>query len=246
MFNLRNFIFGSIVAGCTVATSANALQCQSEDCEALGYSKTVPSNCERTIKCPYDDTYVACVQLKDEFTDGECPTGYTCETKYKATGCTEGYNKLSSNLGFTCVNTCTGMASKPNDHFVYSECTDSLGKKLYTKTDLCETGYVISKDGSSCYNETCVLDSNPHILGANIGETSSGKYIVLSCQKPYLSALDKSGCISDCTDKFLPANECECYDNVSEKCCDPETCEITDSNGTRKCVMSNQIDTPLI
>lgn len=235
MFNLRNFIFGSFVVGCTIAaTNVSALQCHSTDCKALGYSKTKTLNCEKEIKCPYDDTYTACIQLKDEFIKGECPTGYTCETKYKMTGCVEGYTKV----GNTCIVECTGLIKKLDDNFVYDECIDQSGKIRYTKTDQCKTGYVRSKDGSSCYDEKCELTSTPQILGASVDETDSG-YVVKSCQASYVSTTDENGCITGCTyDYARPTNKkCpyECFDAITDKCCD-ETCSYED----RKCIMPNK------
>ena len=60
-----------------------ALNCTTQPtCEQLGYSKTVDSNCEDYILCPFDTSYKACTKIGEvrcaDYPFEKCPEGASC------------------------------------------------------------------------------------------------------------------------------------------------------------------------
>lgn len=213
------------ILGCCVFLGipfdAQALTCKNYSCEDLGYSTSDVDNCAQYIYCPFDKSYKACAEIKNEYTLTQCPTGATCDTKLKFTGCQTGYKVSDS--GDSCDATCTGLAFKP---LVcgYTSCV--LGAKtLYTSTDTCASGYVkytskVDVEGSGdtlltdgvydsscmCAKSACKLDRIPSVPSGSYLILDGGGFVRLGCASvtttsgiaklEYTPELDSNGCIT--------------------------------------------------
>ncbi len=84
-----------------------ALNCTTQPtCEQLGYSKTVDSNCEDYILCPFDTSYKKCITGKIDCTElgftqenksGWCGNVITCPTDASYTLCAEAFENPCPN-----------------------------------------------------------------------------------------------------------------------------------------------------
>ena len=79
-----------------------AVDCVNVTCQELGYTTTgINSDCSKTLSCPFDSTYSACITYRT-FTNGSCPANANiCSSRYKITSCKSGYT-LSQD-GTKCV-----------------------------------------------------------------------------------------------------------------------------------------------
>ena len=69
-----------------------AADCINVTCQELGYTTTgINSDCSKTLSCPFDSTYSACITYRT-FTNGSCPANASiCNSRYKITSCKSGY-----------------------------------------------------------------------------------------------------------------------------------------------------------
>ena len=69
-----------------------AADCVNVTCQELGYTTTgINSDCSKTLSCPFDSTYSACITYRT-FTNGSCPANANiCSSRYKITSCKSGY-----------------------------------------------------------------------------------------------------------------------------------------------------------
>ncbi len=183
-----------------------ALNCTEQPtCSELGYKKTLDSNCEDYILCPFDTNYKACVSedFCAGFTLSSCPSGANCSScgknddfKYKIDSCQEGWVPVLNNQDIitSCVaNRCPGytLASCP-ENAICSSCTSRLQKRY--KIDSCYQGYVIS--GNSCVLQ-CSDGYEPHDDSVSCSDSYGCSSYRFDPNNEWCSTCYKTTCPSD-------------------------------------------------
>lgn len=82
-----------------VYTGSEDLSCKSINCADLGYSQASVAECAEYVRCPFDVSYKICVKYNDEYALTKCPAHAVCSTKYKFTGCEDGYTMMTKSDG---------------------------------------------------------------------------------------------------------------------------------------------------
>ena len=137
-----------------------------QDCGALGYAQ---QTCPKwSIKCPYDTSFVKCIDCPPSFSEeckgtGEVGEGQSCEGKYQSCTCDSSYQ-------YTCTGTGeSGSGEACNGK--YTKCT-------------CTSPYTWSNGACTCpstYQYTC---SGTGYSGGS-GSACGGKYTKCTCKSPY-------------------------------------------------------------
>ena len=158
------------------ATSKTASQHPCRFSKAAAYKKTLDSNCEDYILCPFDTNYKACVSedFCADYNLSSCPTGGNCTTcgkdnslKYKLNSCNNGYTKS----GNTCVvNSCpTGYSTAYQS---VANC-GTTGSKGWTFSS---SGYSGNKVCGKCTAKSCCsrCATSIDLCGGNNSSGSKG------------------------------------------------------------------------
>ena len=140
-----------------------------QDCSSLGYKKqTCP---ERTIKCPFDTSYVYCISCQSEY-------------KYKYTCSGTGYAGGSGSA-------CGGK---------YTQCTCASGYKWDATSGVCKADRAVCEVGTLYYSDnTCSnnLESGKTLLGVVIYSNSPSAGGWIMTVEPVVTGIEWSGSGTD-------------------------------------------------
>ena len=137
-----------------------------QDCTALGYAQ---QTCPKwSIKCPYDTSFVKCIDCPPSFNEeckgtGEVGEGQSCEGKYQSCTCDSSYQ-------YTCTGTGESGTGAPCGG-KYQSCT-------------CTSPYTWSNGACSCpstYKYTCTGTG----YSGGSGTACGGKYAACTCASGY-------------------------------------------------------------
>lgn len=213
----KHILFAGLALwGCFIlATPSSALDCKKSDCESLGYSRDDISGCTKYVKCPFDETYKACIQ--EDYSLTTCPENGICKVKleacdnyYRKEGnscvqdCPDGYELAKTSSGsIDCyksackVSSTTGAATYVTtinggnkiiascDTSSYSSSKDSNGCVICTKVEKKTTTSTPST--TSCWKNSCPT-------GAKCSQNMLS-YLVTGCQSGY-TPVSSGSCIS--------------------------------------------------
>ena len=137
-----------------------------QDCTALGYAQ---QTCPKwSIKCPYDTSFVKCIDCPPSFSEeckgtGEVGEGQSCEGKYQSCTCDSSYQ-------YTCTGTGESGSGK------------SCGGKYQSCT--CTSPYTWSNGVCSCPSTYKYACTGTGYSGGS-GTACGGKYTKCSCKSGY-------------------------------------------------------------
>ena len=138
-----------------------------QDCTALGYAQ---QTCPKwSIKCPYDTSFVKCIDCPPSFSEectgsGQVGEGQSCDGKYQSCTCDSSYQ-------YTCTGTGYSGGSGTACGGKYNSCT-------------CTSPYTWSNGACSCpstYKYTCTGTG----YSGGSGTACGGKYTACTCKAPY-------------------------------------------------------------
>ena len=138
-----------------------------QDCTALGYAQ---QTCPKwSIKCPYDTSFVKCIDCPPSFSEectgtGQIGEGQSCEGKYQSCTCDSSYQY-----------TCTGTGE--------SGVGDPCGGKYQSCT--CTSPYTWSNGACSCPSTYKYACTGTGYSGGS-GTACGGKYTKCSCKSGYV------------------------------------------------------------
>ena len=138
-----------------------------QDCTALGYAQ---QTCPKwSIKCPYDTSFVKCINCPPSFSEecsgtGQIGEGQSCEGKYQSCTCDSSYQYTCTSTGESGSGTACGGK--------YQSCT-------------CASPYTWSNGTCSCPSTYKYACTGTGYSGGS-GTACNGKYTKCTCKSGYI------------------------------------------------------------
>ncbi len=175
---MKKLSFAAALGIGTVFAAPVWAACTNLSCEQLGYSSSLPANCDDYLLCPFDTSKKACTHYQDEWLDS-CPAGKECEVKYVVAGqerpCRPGYTRtdltgcrwystMADVVSSSGSAEATAVCANPNNtlhmvsYYVDYDNPDSTG--CMKCEPVCCPGYKINNDAVNWEREPCVSDGS--------------------------------------------------------------------------------------
>ena len=211
-----------------------AADCVNVTCQELGYTTTgINSDCSKTLSCPFDSTYSACITYRT-FANGSCPANASiCNSRYKITSCKSGYTLsqdrtkcvANSNSGDGCLTEAEAIAGCTSYKTVstgcYACCTGAETNQL-----TCKIGSPIKDDSTNCAKSSCPT-----------GAVCNSSNVVTGCEEGYTVSTGSNSCKTCTFSGYTSLTEaCAKCNYKAHHVTGGYVCGVTATSGYVKCM----------
>ena len=227
-----------------------ALNCTTQPtCEQLGYSKTVDSNCEDYILCPFDTSYKACTKIGEvrcaDYPFEKCPEGASCISCDNGTSLVHKVESCDAFQGYimdgnTCHQVCAEPVYLSESSLPTHSGSDEYGINTYKgKKYYCfygcdynmEDGYdtydsakneCLPTDCSAWFGNDLYVEATSRPSGNSDLECKSGDTMYYSCVGNYINGSWQKGTYDAATNT---CESCAEYGYTDTSCPDDDECD---------------------